>query len=136
MAKRSLANLSVEDLQAEIRGRQRKGKSLLKKRAKLAARLAVIDRQLADIGLSAGSTRGGGARRGPGSRARNAVSLPEALAAVMSTDKAMSVSDLAKKVRDKGYNSNSANFNTIVNQALVKDKRFKNVSRGQYVLAK
>lgn len=135
MAKRSLANLSVEDLQAEIRGRQRKGKTLLKKHAKLAARLALVERQLAAIGLTAGSSRGG-ARRGPGSRARNAQSLPEALAAVMSTDKAMSVSDLAKKVRDKGYQSNSVNFNTIVNQALVKDKRFKNVSRGQYVLAK
>jgi hypothetical protein len=50
---------------------------------------------------------------------------------------AMSVGDIVSGVLAAGYNSKSANFRGIVNQALIKDKRFvKAGSRGLYQLKK
>jgi hypothetical protein len=48
----------------------------------------------------------------------------------------MKVGDIADAVQSKGYRSNSANFRGIVNQALIKDKRFGAASRGLYQLKK
>ncbi|MEM9082824.1 MAG: hypothetical protein AAGB34_04445 [Planctomycetota bacterium] len=44
----------------------------------------------------------------------------------------MSVTDAAHAVQQAGYATTSDNFRTIVNQTLLKDKRFKRVARGQY----
>jgi hypothetical protein len=44
----------------------------------------------------------------------------------------MSVTQATQKVQDAGYKTTAANFRTIVNQTLIRDNRFKRVSRGQY----
>jgi hypothetical protein len=44
----------------------------------------------------------------------------------------MNVGDIAERAKASGYKSNSANFRGIVNQTLIKDKRFVSASRGMY----
>ena len=46
----------------------------------------------------------------------------------------MPVGDIMDKVLATGYKSKSANFRGIVNQTLIKDKRFAQVERGVYEL--
>ena len=46
--------------------------------------------------------------------------------------KEMSVTEAADAVRANGYITTSPNFRTIVNQALIRDARFKRVGRGLY----
>jgi hypothetical protein len=48
--------------------------------------------------------------------------------------KPMSVSEIMEAASASGYRSGSANFRGIVNQTLIKDKRFAQVSRGVYQL--
>ena len=50
--------------------------------------------------------------------------------------KPMQVGDILQKVEDAGYHSRSANFRGIVNQTLIKDKRFTSAGRGLYQLKK
>ena len=71
---------------------------------------------------------------GIGKRPRNEMSLPDAMASVMSKDKAMSVSQIEAAVTKAGYRSTSSTFKTIIFQALAKDSRFKKASRGLYLL--
>jgi hypothetical protein len=44
----------------------------------------------------------------------------------------MGVAEAAEAAKAAGYKSSSDNFKNIVNQALITDKRFKRVGRGQY----
>jgi hypothetical protein len=141
MAKRGrpskLSSLSVADLQAELRRRQRGVTSLLKRRAALAARLSRLDDQLRDLGASGDGVRMPG-RRGaiPGrKRPRNEMNLVEALARTLK-GRTLGVTEAAEAVQKAGYKTGAANFRTIVNQALIKNKKvFKKVARGQYTAA-
>lgn len=121
----SLENLSVSELQAELNRRRRGVSRLERRRAKLMAELADINAEIAGMGGSIGGSGGG---------RRNNMTLPDALHQVLSGT-TMSVSEAADAVRAAGYQSNAANFRTMVNQALLKDKRFKKVARGQYTAA-
>jgi hypothetical protein len=122
----SLASLPISQLQAELRRRQRGVGSLVRRREKLAAKLAALDEQIRTAGGASGGVR---------VRPQNATSLVEALAKVLS-GKTMGVTEVADAVRKAGYNTNAANFRTIVNQALIKHKnKFKKVDRGQYTAA-
>lgn len=125
MAKPELTDMSITALQSEIRRREKHAVSLQKRREKLLKQLAEIDAEIASIG-----GLGGGAGRG-GRRPRNESNLPEALAQVL-TGKTMSVTEAAEAVQKAGYITTSPNFRTIVNQALIRDKRFKRVGRGLY----
>lgn len=118
--------LSVSELQAELNRRRRGVSRLERRREKLTAELAQINAEIAEMGGSIGG--------GTGTRARNSMTLPDALHQVLK-GVTMSVTDAADAVRAAGYNSSAANFRTMVNQALLKDKRFKKVSRGQYTAA-
>lgn len=120
----SLTSLPISQLQAELRRRQRGVGSLVRRRERLAAKLAALDEQIRDLGGSGGRVR-----------PQNASSLVEALHEVL-TGKTMGVTEVAEAVRKAGYKTNAANFRTIVNQALIKHKnRFKKVERGQYTAA-
>lgn len=121
----SLENLSVSDLQAELNRRRRGVSRLERRREKLMAELADINAQIAEMGGTIGGSGGG---------RRNNMTLPDALHQVLSGT-TMSVTEAADAVRAAGYQSNAANFRTMVNQALLKDKRFKKVARGQYTAA-
>ena len=63
--------------------------------------------------------------------------LPEMLVSVLTkSSKPLPVGDIASAVKAGGYKTNSANFRGIVNQTLIKDKRFTSASRGIYQLKK
>lgn len=122
----SLEAMSVNELQAELTRRRRGVAKLERRREKLMSELADVTAQIAELGGSLGTTAGG--------RGRNSMTLPDALHQVLN-GVTMSVTDAADAVRAAGYQSSAANFRTMVNQALLKDKRFKKVSRGQYTAA-
>lgn len=131
MAKRSggLENLSISELQRELRRRERVANrevgKLQRKRAKLADQLAGLDAQISALGGRAGG--GAGGRRRP----RNEDNLADALVKLLK-GQTLSVTDAAEQVQKSGYMTTSPNFRTIVNQTLLKDNRFKRVGRGQY----
>lgn len=131
MARRSrLSSLSLNDLQHELRLRQRRIGPLMKKRAKAAAKLAKIDAEIESLG---GSVGGRGVAMGGGrTRPRNEMNLVDALKKLLN-GKTMGVTEIADAVQKAGYKTTSPSFRTIVNQTLINTKNaFKRVSRGQY----
>lgn len=128
----TLDSASVAELERALAARKRGAATLLKKRERIAAQLADIDNELSDLGIrpdgSSVAAAGGGEG---GRRPRNAQTLPEAMAAVMKGSE-MGIREIADAVLASGYQSSSANFTTIISQALGRDKRFKKVSRGVY----
>lgn len=101
---------------------------LERRRDRVLAKLAALERKIEEHGGSAAA--GGGGRRG-GARPKNSMNLAQALAGVLK-GRTMSVTDVAQAVQRAGYKTSSANFRTIVNQTLIKSDKFKKVSRGQY----
>ncbi len=127
MAK-SLAKLSIADLNAEIRRRQRSTGTLARRRDKLMAKINALNSQIQQLG---GSVNGGGGKSGgKWSRPKNDMNLAEALGQVLK-GKTLSVTDAAEAVQKAGYKTNSNNFRTQVNIALIKGG-FKRVGRGEY----
>jgi hypothetical protein len=124
---RTLDSLSVADLQKLIAERKRGQSGLRKQRAKLLKELAKIDKQLGNEG---------GGRRGGGTRPRNSMPLAEVLAEVLKSGKPMKVPDIAAAAQEQGYKSSSPKFTAIVNQTLIKDKRFNATERGVYAMKK
>lgn len=122
-----LKALSIKDLHAEIRRRERSVGSLLRRREKLLEQLSEVNEAIARAGVSV-------AARG-GARPKNDMNLVQSLAKVL-RGKTMSVTESAAAVRAAGYKTTAANFRTIVNQALIKNtKIFKKIGRGQYTAA-
>ncbi|MCI0675916.1 MAG: hypothetical protein L0Y42_09110 [Phycisphaerales bacterium] len=137
-----LSSVSIVELKRELDRRQGRLIELKQQHEALTTEL----RELEEVfGISAEAANGrwgkrtwrGRARvaRGSGRRAgrgRNANSLVSTLQSTLAGS-TMSVSDAAEKVRKDGYHTKSANFRTIVNQALLSHPDvFKKVARGQY----
>lgn len=124
---RSLSRISMSELQLEIRHRQRSSRALESRHARLSAKLRALEVQIEELGGNVSGKLGGGR----GSRPKNDMTLVEALAQVLD-GKTMSVTDVAEAVQKAGYRTNSNNFRTQVNLALIKGGKFKRVRRGQY----
>ncbi len=142
----SLKALSTSALQAELHRRRGALDRLERKRNSLAATLARLDAEIERIagvptaarGMTVVHSGGRRAARGvtkagaPRKRPKNDSNLVEALKALL-TGKTMSVTQASAEVQKAGYKTSSANFRTIVNQTLIREKNtFKKVSRGQY----
>lgn len=126
----SLGKMSVASLQAEIARRQRAVSKLLRQRNTLISKLNRLDDAIRDAGGNiSGRTASISGRR----RAKNKMSLAEALQALLK-GKTMSVTEAAEKVQEAGYKTTSPkNFRTMVNQTLINhNSMFKRVDRGQY----
>ena len=122
------SNLSLAALASIMDSRRSELSKLRKARTDAQRELDAIDRQIHKI--EGGSGRGNG-------RARNSKSLNETLADVLkSSGKPMTVGDILEAVEKTGYRSTSDNFRGIINQTLIKDKRFAAASRGVYQLKK
>jgi len=126
--------LPTQELEAELRRREKIAGKLVMRREKLLAELAELDAQIKAAGALISAGRASSGRRGGGRRGRNDMNLGDALVGTL-TGKTMSVTEVAEAVQRAGYNTTSPNFRTIVNQTLTKDKRFKRVARGQYTAA-
>ena len=129
VGKRTLKTMSYAELEAELRRREKTVKNLVKKRDRLVAQLEEVDAQIKEAGGSATRHGASTTRRRP----KNDGNLADTMAKVLK-NKTMSVTELAQAVQDAGYVTTSANFRVIVNQTLLKDKRFKRISRGQYTV--
>lgn len=121
-----VASLSTDELHRELARRQREIRTLERRRDRIAEQLEQVEAELAELGALGGVTVNG-VRKRP----RNEANLADSLAKILK-NKTMSVTEIADAVRKTGYRTSADNFRTIVNQTLIKDKRFKRVSRGQY----
>jgi predicted transcriptional regulator len=121
----SIKGMSISDLQAELKVRQREVTKLQRRREKLYEQISSIDSELAALGALSSS---GAVLRRP----KNEMNLVDSLAKTLK-GKTMSVTEVAEAVQKQGYMTTAANFRTIVNQALIREtKVFKKVARGQY----
>jgi hypothetical protein len=136
MPRIKLAGVPLAALQKEILRRQ----SLL---TKLIAQREDLDRQIAELGaIDAGPAlavdrRMPVKRRVPGARgrrAKNTMSLPDALAEALKGQKPLGIAEAMEAVLGAGYRTASKSFKSIVNRTLIKDKRFKRAGRGKYAL--
>jgi septal ring factor EnvC (AmiA/AmiB activator) len=131
-------NLTIAQLQRVLNEKHSELQKLERQRANLQKKLSVIDRQIERVGGGANALRGrGGAGAGftAGGRARNEHSLLETLESVFrGAGKPMKVQEILDGVLATGYRSGSANFRGIINQTIIKDKRFGQVQRGVYEL--
>lgn len=126
-ATRGLAAITSKDLQRELRRRQKLAARLARKRDKLLARAAELDRQIADYHGTSGVTVRVGSPRGGRSS-----TLAGALAAALK-GKTLTVTEMPEAVRAAGYESKAKNFRTMINAALLKHTDlFRRVSRGMY----
>tara|TARA_Y100001933_G_C18922455_1_gene531601 strand:- start:324 stop:773 length:450 start_codon:yes stop_codon:yes gene_type:complete len=125
----ALDDLSFDELQREMQRREREMKRLVNKRDRLHQQIREVEDEIQSLGGAGafGMTAGGRPRRRP----QNESSLSEALLKLLKNT-TMSVTQAADEVQRAGYQTTSASFRTIVNQTLIKDPRFKKVSRGQY----
>jgi hypothetical protein len=120
---------NIVQLERMLRIRRSKINALERKRSRYMRQLDGLDAQIVSLG---------GAIRARGGRLRNKVTLNDSIAAVLKKSSGpMRVADIAHSVLGSGYSTSSGNFRVIVNQALIKDKRFaKGPSRGAYQLKK
>jgi len=130
----ALKSLSTDELQRELARRAKDAGKLENRRTKLLAELAEVEKELSFLGGALGA---GPAPRAKGSptgrkRAKNDMSLPDAIAQAMEVRAIVSPKEAADLVRANGFTTTSKNFNMMVSNALAKDKRFKRLGRGQY----
>jgi hypothetical protein len=138
----ALDRISTSELQAELRRRESDASRLQATRDKLYKQLEEVDRELHALGVSGGRSpaarrtgrpgRKPGGRPAGGKRAKNSLSLPDAVADAMEVGAVISPREAADLVLANGYKSTAKNFNMLVSNALAKDGRFKRLGRGQY----
>ena len=130
---------SIAQLEQMLNKCKSERQKLERERNKVARRLQQLDSRIHALGGNGSGRggRGGAGGGGAGSRVRNDKSLIEMIEGVLGkSSKPMKVGDIADAVQGGGYRTNSANFRGIVNQTLIKDKRFTSAGRGLYQMKK
>jgi hypothetical protein len=131
------SNLTIVQLEQMLNSRKSERQRLERDRTKLQRRLDQLDARIRALGGNGGGRGRGAAGGGGGGRVQNAKSLIEMIEGVLGkAGKPMNVGDIATAVQAGGYRTNSVNFRGIVNQTLIKDKRFIAASRGMYQMKK
>jgi hypothetical protein len=131
-----LAMVPMDELLAEIERRHARARVLIAERERILEKLAALE---AEMGIVASARSAANlamppaAERGPRrQRARNSVSLADALAQAIEVRATISPAEAAQLVLSNGYLSTAKNFGMVVANALAKDKRFERRSRGLY----
>ena len=127
----SLSGLTIGDMMAEIRRRNRTLARLHRKKKNLLVQLKRMESEIAKLGGANFGLRGLDEGR---KRFKNKVTLADAIAKVLNKEKPIRVSDIMSGVERIGYRSASKTFRTIIFQTLAKDKRVKQAGRGLYML--
>jgi hypothetical protein len=115
----------------------------------MANQLAAIEAELSELGVDIPARRGRNpgrmpGRRGPGrpkgsknkaggKRAKNTMSLLEAIVSGVRVGSTVSPSEAAEAATKAGYKSSSPNLGMMVANALAKAPMFKRTGRGQYL---
>jgi hypothetical protein len=120
----TLSQLSSADLQRELRNRERRVKSLQRRRATLLAQIEAVEDKIASLGVAGSLPRG---KR----RFRNEQTLVEVLARVLK-GKTMAMKEIMEQVLATGYKTTSRHFRTQIALALIKSGKFKRKGRGLY----
>ena len=141
----TLDKLSTDEILAELDRRERRTRHLQARQTSLQAELAEIDAQLAEVGrrlaAQAAEPEADGhateesadsPRRKNSPRARNEISLADAIAQSVEVRARITPGEAAALVRSNGYVTNAQNFAMTVATALSKDSRFRRVERGVY----
>ena|SRR5438094_193022 len=127
MPRGRIGGMSISQLESILEQRREELGELRKQRAGAQRDLDRLDRQIDSLG----------GNRSRGGRTRNAKSLTALMEEILQkSGKPMQVGDIVEKAKSAGYRSTSANFRGIVNQTLIKDKRFSSAGRGLYQLKK
>ena len=127
MPRSLFGGMSISQIESLLQQRRGELGKLRKQRAELERDMAKLDRKIESLG--GGRSRGG--------RAKNQMSLTALMDEILQkASKPMQVGDILAKVEAAGYRSSSANFRSIINQTLIKDKRFVAASRGLYQMRK
>ena len=126
-----LSAIPAAALAAELRRRERRVQSLVRRYGQLANQAARLKDEIEALGGSVGRAGPAPSASAPRSRPSNPASLVEALRTVL-TGKTMSVGEAAEKVLEAGYRSTSASFRRIVNHTLHISPHFERVARGRY----
>lgn len=124
----SLANLSIVALHTEVRRRQTAVQRLQRRHQNALLKAERLAEQIRELGGEPNGRTPG--RTGKG-RPKNSAPLVVVLAKVLD-GKTLGVQDAADAAQKAGYRTNSSNFRTQVNIALIKSGKFKRVGRGQY----
>ena len=129
-----LAKFPMAELLAEIDRRHDRAKVLLAERKRILAQMAELE---AELGIAVDRSpvpadRGVAEPRPRRQRAKNSVSLANALAMAVEPRATVTPAEAAQLVRSNGYQSTAQNFGMVVANALSKDKRFRRVGRGRY----
>ncbi len=134
MPKKTLAKMTIRQLETEIARRQKSLSRLQKQRADLIKKLEDIDRRIA--GLTGGDMKKS-PRKQPAlknRRMKNKQNLVEVLVTVLKDKGRLGIREAAEAVFAAGYRSTSKTFNRIVNKTLSKHPKFQKVARGIYAL--
>lgn len=136
--------ISITDLEKMLNDRKSDLADLHNKRAMAVRKVEEIDTQISKLGGSISSSSSPSsssysspapAKKGrPGRRPKNGMSLVSSMESVLEGSGPMSVGDIMAGVEKTGYKSNSKNFRGIINQTLIKDKKFVSGDRGMYQL--
>jgi hypothetical protein len=129
----------TEAIRQELERRQQNLRVLQSRRDRLASELERLDEEIRSLSTPPDQQAGvDGAPQGRPvastrrARARNDVSLSEAIARAVEVRATISPSEAAELVLANGYRSTAANFKMVVANTLARDKRFRRISRGQY----
>ena len=131
---------SIAELKKEIEAKEGQLKKFKVKRTTLTKRLGKLDKQIAQLGGEAVPSKKAGKKNAKRKvakkqkRAKNKVSLKDALVKALAGKKGMTVGEAMDAVLASGYKTTSKSFRQIVNQTLILNKQFKNVERGKYAL--
>ena len=135
MPRSSLAKVSTAILKEELRRRLAALPRLIAQRDELNRQLAELEALGAtEEAAKPAKARAPRKRARKVQRAKNPVTLAEALAKAIKAKESMSIAEATEAVLASGYKSTSKNFKHVVKQTLSHDKRFERVGTGQYAV--
>ena len=131
-----LAQFSMAELLAEVDARRARAATLERERERILNQMVAIESELGAMNISLDSLTNTSPKRAapapPRPRARNSVTLADAIAMAVEPRAVVSPAEVAKLVLSNGFVTHSKSFNVQVTNALSKDKRFRRLERGQY----
>jgi hypothetical protein len=136
---RAGSELSIAQLKEMLADRSSQIAALEKEKKIVYKVLRDIDVKISRLGgTPSRGRRGGGGRMGGGigGRVKNEMNLADSIEKVLTGGGAKGVGEIVDAVLEIGYRTNAENFRNIVNQVLIKEKRFASPGRGMYQMKK